>query len=454
MNRHIVRDYLQRKSRFFLACSALYLFVCLLIYSALGHTNPRELLMIWGIVFALPGCVSFSMEQYNGLDRTLRTLPLGGAVLARTHWVLGVGIPLAWVCGLAGIASLAAAWTGRFSWLSVILTCTAVFAVVSLHYCIESIRNAARPLVRNAALVFLGAMWLALTAMASFGVGYFQVRNPPVDGPEPELVFWTLAAGIALSAVGFRCHYASLGKVRENKARKRNKPRFRRRRTPTLMGNLSGLTYLTVSSLAYSLAVATVGVLIVFSPLGQRQLIGFDVDSAPGIPGLDLVRGPLLSTYGLHALLLFLGYLLVSCRFLKFRSMRALPLPSWQLGTWVTLLPVAILLVQTALLVGGIFVIDSQAALRVFPVLLGAVGLVSVISPAWLLTMRKPYVGALSGVVISVAIMLWLSLASRIAVLHVVSPLVFMGSVALSWIFSTRIISRSLWVDSRPSLSN
>ena len=451
MNRHIVRDYLQRKSRFFLACSALYLFVCLLIYSALGHTNPRELLMIWGIVFALPGCVAYTLEQYYGLDRTLGTLPLGGAVLARTRWVLGVGIPLAWVCGLTGIASLAAAWTGRFSWLSVILTCTAVFAVASLHYCIESIRNAARPLVRNAALVFLGAMWLALTAMASFGVGYFQVRNPPVDGPEPELVFWTLAAGIALSAVGFRCHYASLGKVRENKARKRNKPRFRRRHTPTLMGNLSGLTYLTVSSLAYSLAVATVGVLIVFSPLGLRQFLGVDVDP---FPSLDLGRGPLSSTFWLHALLLFYGYLLVSYRFFKLRSMRALPLPSWQLGTWVTLLPVAILLVQTALLVGGIFVIDSQAALRVFPVLLGAVGLVSVISPAWLLTLHKPYVGALSGVVISVAIMLWLSLASRIAVLHLVSPLVFMGSVALSCILSTRIISRSLWVDSKPALPN
>ena len=191
---HIVRDYLQRRSMVLLLYSGLFFLLTLLAYSLAGDYGFGSFLLLFAILFVCAAVGLLYFDDRNGFARVLLHLPVDPGMVAKTHWVLMVGIPTVWVLGLTIAALLATSAGGRVSWLSVPLAVTLSFLVASFVFCLDAVRNSGRRFGGESAPGWVRLVVWALVAMASWAgvfvlaaqVGYYVNRNPrglrPVNG--------------------------------------------------------------------------------------------------------------------------------------------------------------------------------------------------------------------------------------------------------------------------------
>ena len=201
MEWRIVSDFIARKSLVFLVASLFYLFVCILIYSAPGHTGTGLVMLVLSMLLAMLGAETSFIAPGGNSGRCLVHLPVEKNLFARTHWFVGVAVPTLWTCGLTLLVSPLAATGSRFTWMSVVLTCSAAIAVVGICYCLTALRVNSRRLAWRKDVRTAGPLTVLFVAIGMTGGGYLLVSW--VDSGQWRPVAWVLLVAFAASVIGF-----------------------------------------------------------------------------------------------------------------------------------------------------------------------------------------------------------------------------------------------------------
>ena len=161
----IVRDFLERRFMVLLLGSALNLFLLLLAYSRYGQDGFGTFLLLCAILIASISAGLLYFEYRSGLMRLLLHLPLDRSALARTYWVMAVGVPTAWVLGLTLIAWLATSFGGRVGWSSVPMAVALAFLFSSFCFWMDALENSRRKYGGESAPRWAQVAMLAMLAL-------------------------------------------------------------------------------------------------------------------------------------------------------------------------------------------------------------------------------------------------------------------------------------------------
>ena len=454
---HIVRDYLQRRSMVLLLYSGLFFLLTLLAYSLAGDYGFGSFLLLFAILFVCAAVGLLYFDDRNGFARVLLHLPVDPGMVAKTHWVLMVGIPTVWVLGLTIAALLATSAGGRVSWLSVPLAVTLSFLVASFVFCLDAVRNSGRRFGGESAPGWVRLVVWALVAMASWAgifvlaaqVGYYVNRSPRDSALSTE--FWKLehmllllAFGAAASSLGFARARALLMASKAHRKSRWGAPGPAIRLRPFLTRTFSGFAAVTLSCLWIPAAI--VAGLAAFYALDfwARYLFGLS-DSHPHMDWSNTVEGGAIFTC-----FVVTGFAATVPRFANFRMLKGLPVSTRRLGACVTLLPAILVLIQVALAFPLLHVLDPVAATNLFLPLAGAVGIGALLCPALLVRPQQDIVFFAALVGIAVLLSVWLTLSARVPVLQVLAPLVLAGGLFASWALSRLVFRYALAAADKP----
>lgn len=458
----IVRDFLQRRSRFLLLCSALYLVLTLLAYSLAGQYGIGSFLLLFAVLLTCVGVGLIFFDYQTGFARLLLHLPVDPRAVAKSHWVLAVGIPTVWAFGLTLVAWLATAAVGRFSWLTLPMAVALSFWIASFVFFLSAIENSGRkfggdsapPWVRPVVWTLVGLAAVAGFYLLGAQVGYYVNRNP--GGSAQAMEFWKLehmllllALGAAASSLGFARARALLitGRV-QWKSRWAAPWPVTRKRLP-LARNLTGFAAITASCVWMPIAIAgALGAMFALD-IGMRQLVGLS-DSHPRMDWSDTV-----ARAGIFGGFVVAGFCLTVPRFANFRILKGLPVSTRRLGACVTLLPAILVLIQVALAFPLLYVLDPKAAVNISLPLAGAVGIGALLCPALLvrpnLDIASLDIASLAGLVVIGALLgSWFTVSARVPVLQVLAPLVLAGGLFASWALSMLVFRYALAAADKP----
>lgn len=442
----IVRDFLERRSRFLLQGSLLYLAVSLLNYSLNGPDGFRSFFPLSGMVWAgVILCLLFS-EFHRGLTRVILHLPIGRRALAKTYCALVVGVPTALVLGLTLIAWLATFLGGGIGWISVPMAVACAFFVSGLCFCMDALENSGRryggePAPRRAQVAMwtlLVVAWLAVEYVffGSF-LGSFHFLASP-DTWQPKHLLVVLALGTAASALGFARARALLTARRAHPKSRSAAPESAIRKRLPLARHLTGFAAVTASCLWMPVAIA--GALGAFFTvdMGVRQLVGLS-DSYPRMDWSDTVAAA-----GIFTGFVVVGFSLTVPCFANFGMLKLLPLSALRLGACVTLLPAILVLIQVALAFPMLYVLDPGAATNIYLPLAGAVGIGALLCPLLLVRPQRDIWFLAALVVIAVLLSSWLTASARAPWLQASAPLVLAGGLFASWALSSHVFRYAL----------
>ena len=453
----IVRDFLQRRSRFLLLCSALYLVLTLLAYSLAGQYGIGSFLLLFAVLLTCVGVGMIFFDYQTGFARLLLHLPVDPRVVAKTHLVLAVGIPTVWVFGLTLVAWLATAAFGRISWLTVPMAVVLSFWGAGFVFFLTAMENSGRKFGGDSAPAWVRpVVWtlVGLAALAGFyllgaQVGYYVNRNP--RGSSQAMEFWKLeqvllllALGAAASSLGFARARALLiaGGV-QRRSRWAAPGALIRRRLP-LARNLTGFAAITASCLW--MPIASAGALGAFLAvdIGVRFLVGLS-DSRPH---MDL-NDPVVRA-GILGFLVVFGFYLTVPRFANFRVLKGLPVSTRRLGACVTLLPAVLVLIQMALAYPLLYVLDPAAAVDISLPVVGAVGLGALLCPVILVRPQLDIASLAALVGIGAVLGSWFALFARMPVLQALTPLALVGGLFASWALSMLVFRHAVAAADKP----
>lgn len=453
----IVRDFLQRRSRFLLLCSALYLVLTLLAYSLAGQYGIGSFLLLFAVLLACAGVGMIYFDYQTGFARLILHLPVDPDVVAKTHWILAVGIPTAWTLGLTLVAWLATAALGRVSWLTVPMAVALSFWGASFVFFLTAIENSGRkfggdsapPWVRPVVWTLVGLAALAGFYLLGAQVGYYVNRNS--RGSSQSMEFWKLehvlllmGLGAAASSLGFARARALLIAGNAQRISKWAAPwAVIYRRLPRAR-NLAGFAAITASCLW--MPIASAGALGAFFAIDIwiRDLLELSVSH----PHMDL-NDPVVRA-GILGFLVVCGFYATVPRFANFRVLKGLPVSARRLGACVTLLPTSLVLIQMALVFPLFYVLDSVAAVNLFLPLVGAVGIGALLCPAILVRPQLDIASLAAIVAIGALMGSWLTLSARAPVLQVLVTLVLAGGLFASWALSTLVFRHALAAADKP----
>lgn len=438
----VVRDFLERRSTILLLCSALYLVFSLLAFSLAGHDGFGTFLLLLAMLLACATAGVLYLEYRSGLMRVLLHLPVGRSALATTYWVMAVGIPTAWVLGLTVIAWLATSAGGRVAWFSVPMAVGLAFLCSSFSFCFEALENSRRKFGGESASRWARVGLWALVAMAGLIGVYIFVGSFEFllysDSRQPRHLLVVLTFGAAASTLGFTRTRALLTARRAHaKSRSARLGRATRKRLP-LPRNLTGFAAVTASCLWMPIAVAgALGVLFAID-MGVRHLMGLS-DSYPRMDWSDTVAGGAIFTAFVVA-----GFGLTVPRFANFGILKRLPVSTRRLGACVTLLPAILALIQVALALPLLYVLDPVAAQNISWPLAGSVGVGALLCPLLLVRPQQDiwFFAALVG--IAVLLSFWLTFSARVPWLQALAPLVLAAGLFASWALSSLLFRYAL----------
>lgn len=434
-----VAHLLQRESILFFGASAsgLHLFVCLLIYGSAVHTGTGLVILVLAIFLAMLGAEIAFFDIYGDRGRPLVKLPIQRSALARTHWFLGVVVPTLWICGLTVLVTPFVASGSRFTWSSIVFTCAAAFAFAGIAYCLTAFRLGSARMPWGNAARFPVPYWVALTLITLFGGAYFLV--PRVDSGQWTPVLWLLAVAVFASALGFARVHALLT---ADKAPKRSRiagfssiPGRRR----IILQRLNGFSSIATTSLSMPVllaAGATAGLLLA---RGLAQLFEFETTK----PQLALEGGA--GSVLVPGFFVLYGFAFTIGKFAVPRVFLTLPITPMELSVRLTLLPVALVLIQLVLAVIGIHLAGGSAEISLLLALLGGTGIGSLGIPASLAATSRLSAMAFAQLGSLATLLLWFLAAPYIAALHVVAPLIFVAVSLLSIFLSKQVLTRSSW---------
>ena len=443
---HIVRDFLERRSRVLLLGSALYLVVSLLVYSLVGPDGFGSFFPFSGILLAGVFLSVLDTELQGGLTRVLLHPPIDRRALAKTYCALAVGVPAAWVLGLTLIAWLAVSWGGGVGWISVPMTVAWAFLTSSLYFCMVALANFGRafggespPRWAQVAIWALFVMaWLAgeYVFFGSFIGSFYFLLSP--DAWQLKHLLVVLALGAAASTLGFaRTHSLLTARRAHSKSRLAATGPAIRKRLPQAR-NLTGFAAITASCLWMPIAIV--------GALGACFAFDFWIRSLLGLSDsyllMDLSNTVVVA--GIFTGFLVFGFVTTVPRFANFRVLKGLPLSTRRLGACVTLLPAVLVLVQVALAFPLLYALDPVAATNLFLPLVGAVGIGALLCPALLVRPQQDIWLFAALVVIAVLQSVWLTLAARVPARQVLAPLVLAGGLFATWALSMLVFRHAL----------
>ncbi len=448
----VVRDFLQRRSRFLLLCSLLSLGLSLLAYGALGPDRLGSALLHSGIILTslITGVVL--IEYKSGLTRVVLHLPIDRPALAKTYWALAVGVPTAWVLGLTLIAWLAASMVGGVGWIAVPMAAAFAFLIPSFCFCMDALENSGRryggesaPRLARVAMWTLFVMaWLAgeYVFFGSF-LGSFNFAVSP-DTWQPKHPLVLLALGAAASALGFARTRALLTARRaRSKSRLAQSGPAIRKRLP-LARNLTGFAAITAGCLWIPITIAAALGAFIAIDIWIRDLL----ELSDSHPYMDLsnpvVRGSIFSG------MVVIGFVATAPRFASFRVLKGLPVSTRRLGASVTLLPAILVLTQVALAFPLLHALDPLAAVSTSLSLAGAVGIGALLCPAVLVRPQQDiaFLAALVGVAVLVSV--WLTISALDPGWEILAPLVLAGGLLASWALSVLVFRHALAAADKP----
>ncbi len=433
MDWRVVGDFLKRWLWLYLAASVGYLILSSLTYSISWLFAPGLSLMYLGAFPVVLRVIPLVAYPHDGISRTLLALPIERSVLARTHLFLAVGVPLLWVFGLTLIILPFAASGNRFTWIAVFVMFAAVFACAGILYCLDIVTGIARATATSSS-VLLGA---ALMVIALAGGGYFLV--PAAHFGELPPALWALALGLAASAYGFRRIRTLLDSDRANVGSWFAAPRSTGSLPSVRFGKMYGFASVALTCFAVSFAIAAAMLLLSILLLaGRNQLQYQSQNSAPFLHSIFL---------GFSVLLVFVA---TALSFVVPRVICTLPFSPEQLSLRVSMLPVGLALILIALAAIGFCFVDSNVAMQIFLALLGATGVSSLYSPAWLIAWFRLVAWIPIILALVLMIFLWTFAAFQFPVLQAFAPLVLVGGTLSSWYLSRQVIAKSLWSSSKP----
>lgn len=440
----LIRDFLQRRSKVLLQCSALYLVLTLLAYSLAGQYGIGSFLLLFAMLWAGVGAALVFLDYQAGFARLLLHLPIDRRIVAKTHWVLAAGIPTVWAFGLTLVALLATSAGGRVAWFSLPMAVALSFWTASFVFCLLVVENSGRKFggdsapawVRTAVWTLAGLALFAGVYLLGSQVGYYVNRNPRDSSQAAD--FWKMEHMLLLLAFGATASSIGFARVRTlliaGKARRKSRwaaPVGAIRERLPLPRNLTGFAAVTASCLWMPVAIA--GALGVFFALdmGVRRLVGLG-DSHPRMDWSDTVVAA-----GILTCFVVVGFSLTVPRFANFGILKGLPVSARRLGACVTLLPAILVLIQVALAFPLLYVLEPIAAAKIFWPLAGVVGIGALLCPLLLVRPKQDiwFFAALVG--IAVLQSCWLTVSARVPWLQVLAPLVLAGGLFASWALSS-----------------
>ena len=438
----IVRDFLERRSMVLLLGSALNLFLLLLAYSRYGQDGFRTFLLICAILIGSISAGLLYFEYRSGLMRLLLHLPLDRSALARTYWVMAVGVPTAWVLGLTLIAWLATSAGSRVAWIAVPMAVALAFFFSSFCFWMDALENSRRKYGGESAPRWAQVALWALVAMASGAGVYVFLGSLEIflfmDSWQLKHLLVVLAFGAAASTLGFARTRALLIARKAHRKSRWGAPGPAIRLRPFLTRTFSGFAAVTLSCLWIPAAIVA-GLAAFFAlDFWARYLLGLS-DSHPHMDWSNTVAGGAIFTG-----FVVMGFGATVPRFANFCVLKGLPVSTRRLGACVTLLPAILVLIQVALAFPLLHALDPMAATNLFLPLAGAVGIGALLCPALLVRPQQDiwFLAALVG--IAVLLSAWLTLSARVPVLQVLAPLVLAGGLFASWALSRLVFRHAL----------
>lgn len=438
----VVRDFLERRSTVLLPLSALYLVFSLFAYGPAGHDGFGTYLLLFPMLLACATAGVLYLEYRSGLMRVLLHLPVGRSALATTCWAMAVGVPTAWVLGLTVIAWLATSAGGRVGWFSVPMAVGLAFLCSSFFFCVEALENSRRKFGEESASRWARVGLWAMVVMAGLIGVYIFVGSFEfllfLDSWKLRHLLVVLTFGAAASILGFARTRALLTARRAHGKSRSAEPGRAIRKRLALPRNLTGFAAVTASCLWMPIVIA--GALGVFFAIDMavRHLVGLS-DSYPRMDWSDTVAGGAIFTAFLVA-----GFSLTVPRFANFGMLKRLPVSTRRLGACVTLPPATLVLIQVALALPLLYVLDPVAATNISWPLAGSVGVGALVCPLLLVRPQQDiwFFAALVG--IAVLQSCWLTVSARVPWLQALAPLVLAGGLLASWALSSLIFRHAL----------
>ena len=449
MMSRIIRDFVQRRSIVLVTGSALYLVFSLLAYSLAGHDGFGFFLLAFAILFAcLNGGVLY-FDYQNGLTRVLFHLPVDRSALAKIYWAMTVVVPTAWVLGLTLIAWLATSAGGRVAWLSVPIAVALSFLMASFAFCVDALENSRRKFGGESAPRWAQVAMVTLVVVAALAGLFVFFRSLDFflskDFWQLKHMLFLLALGAAASTLGLmRTHALLTARRAHPKSRLAGRgPAICKR--PFLLRKLSGFAAITVTCLWVPVANAAGLAAFLAFVIALRHFTGLN----PLRSQLDLSSDP-GSTALFLAFSVVCGFATALPRFADPRVLLGLPAPAVKLSACVTLLPVILLLLQLALTIPLLYVLDRSAAMAFSLPLVGAIGIGALLGPIFLVRSHTSLASLLASLGIVSLVCLWLYASVRMPALRAAAPLVLAGGLLVSWRLSKHAFRRALRSVAKP----
>ena len=437
----IVADFIARKSPVFLGASVFYLIICLPIYTAPGFTGTGLIMLVLASFSAMLGAeISFIAPAGNS-GRCLVQLPVAKYLFARTHWFVGVAVPALWVCGLTLLTSPLAATGSHFTWLSVILTCSAALALVAFYYCLTALGVNLRRLAWRKVARTAGPLATTIVAIGLLGGVYLAVQW--VDSGRWRPVVWVLSVAFVASLTGFARMHAVITAERSIASPRR-----------TGLNSNSGGRWMFLRRLSGfpSIAATAVGMPVLFAACFTAVLL-----IAKGLVYLmehETLSGRLTlptnaSGYLLLVFFVLYAFIFTAQKFSVPRILLTLPLSPLQISVRITLVVVVLALVQFALTAIGFFAAGLSAEVPFLFALLGSIGLGSLSIPGFLAGLHRLAARLIASLGTIAGLFVWFIAAPGIAALQEIALIVFVARLLLSIFLSKQVIVRNLWIGNK-----
>lgn len=433
----IVSDFFARKSLLFLVASLLHVFSCILIYSAPGDTGTGLFMLVLSMLLAMVVAEISLMAPGRNSGRCLVQLPVEKNLFARTHWFVGVAVPTLWTCGLTLLVSPLAATGSRFTWMSVVLTCSAAFAAVGIWHCLTALRVNSRRLAWRKDARTAGPLTVLFVAIGMPGGGYLLV--PWVDSGQWRPVAWVLLVALAASVIGFARMHTVITAERSTPSLGRSGFRSNSGGRWVFLRSLSGFPSIAAFSVGIPVLMAACVPIGLLLAKGMVYLGGMEPTS---------VRFPLPTNVFAS---LFLGYFVFFGPFLAVRRnlvprvILTLPLSPVQISVRFTLLMVGMALVQLAVGATGLYAAGTSADLALLFALLGAIGAGSLGIPGFLAASHRVTTGLIALLGTIAGLFAWFFAAPRIGAMYAIALVLFVAGPALSIVISKQVIVRNMW---------